>query len=152
MKEPKSEEIHIRMSPTEKKKIEERAALANKSVASYLIELSESKRIVDTSKLPPLITEIRRIGTNINQIAAVANSQKYVSKAALQQVTEKQKEIISLLQEILEEVYDTEEHSIRNLEEKSEKQTEAIQSLEEKIESMAKTIKTIERIGYYGSS
>ena len=120
-KENKSKDIHIRLSPTEKKRIEEKAALAKMSVATYLLELSENKRIVDTSKLPSLILEIKRIGVNINQIAAVANTQKYVSKDTLLHVIDKQNEIVGLLRKILSEVYDTEEHSIQSLENKIDK-------------------------------
>ena len=121
MKENKSAEIHIRLSPSDKKIIQEKANLANKSVASYLTELSKNKRIVDTSKLPSLILEIKRIGVNINQIAAVANSQKYVNKPLLLNVIEYEKEIAGLLRQILEEVYNTEEHTLQGLEVKIDK-------------------------------
>ena len=121
MKENKSAEIHIRLSPSDKKIIQEKANLANKSVASYLMELSKNKRIVDTSKLPSLILEIKRIGVNINQIAAVANSQKYINKPLLLNVIEYEKEIAGLLRKILEEIYNTEEHTLQGLELKIDK-------------------------------
>ena len=121
MKENKSAEIHIRLSPSDKKIIQEKANLANKSVASYLTELSKNKRIVDTSKLPSLILEIKRIGVNINQIAAVANSQKYINKPLLLNVIEYEKEIAGLLRKILEEIYNTEEHTLQGLELKIDK-------------------------------
>jgi hypothetical protein len=126
-KENKTTNILIRVSPTEKKKIEEKAALAKMSVAAYLLELSETKRIVDTSKLPSLILEINRIGVNINQIAAVANTQKYVSKDTLLHVIDKQNEIVGLLRKILSEVYDEEEHSIQSLETKIDKLIKTVQ-------------------------
>ena len=119
--ENKTKELHIRLSPTEKKEIEEKARLAHKSVANYLISLSKNKRVVDTSKLPPLILEIRRIGVNINQIAAVANSQKYVNKEMLERIDDNQKEIMTILQQILAEVYNTEEHTFKSLERKIDK-------------------------------
>lgn len=130
MKEDKTERIFIRVSPTEKKEIEENARLSNKSVANYLITLSENKKIVDTSKLPPLILEIRRIGVNINQIAAVANSQKYVNKEMLARINNNQKEVMSILQQILAEVYNTEEHTFKSLEKKVDRLTEKIERLE----------------------
>ncbi|MDD6489221.1 MAG: plasmid mobilization relaxosome protein MobC [Clostridia bacterium] len=125
----KTERIFIRVSPTEKKEIEKKASLVNKSVANYLITLSENKRVVDTSKLPPLILEIRRIGVNINQIAAVANSQKYINKELLSKVNENLKEVIGLLQQILEEVYNTEEHTFQSLETKIDKLTKAVEGI-----------------------
>ena len=130
MPKDKTERIFIRVSPTEKKEIEEKARLAHKSVANYLISLSKNKRVVDTSKLPPLILEIRRIGVNINQIAAVANSQKYVNKEMLVRIDDNQKEVMTLLQQILAEVYNTEEHTFKSLERKIDRLTEKIERLE----------------------
>lgn len=129
-KESKSQSILIRVSPTEKKKIEDKAKQSNKTVAGYLLALTESRRIIDTTKLAALIIEIRRIGVNINQIAAVANSQKYISKEMLAKVKQHEKEILELLQQILNEVYDTEEHTIESLEQKIDRLSEKIERLE----------------------
>lgn len=132
MENSKTERIFFRVSPTEKKEIEEKAHLANKSVANYLITLSRNKKIIDTSKLPQLILEIRRIGVNINQIAAVANLQKYVNKELLVRIDDNQKEIMSLLQQILAEVYNADEHTFKSLERKIDKLAEKIERLENK--------------------
>lgn len=121
MSKNRTERIFIRVSPTEKKKIEEKAALVNKSVANYLIDLSETSKVIDTKIIPTLILDIRRVGTNINQIAAVANSQKYINKPLLLKVIEHEKEIAGLLRQILEEVYNTEEHTLQGLEVKIDK-------------------------------
>ena len=121
MSKNRTERIFIRVSPTEKKKIEEKAALVNKSVANYLIDLSETSKVIDTKIIPTLILDIRRVGTNINQIAAVANSQKYINKPLLLNVIEYEKEIAGLLRQILEEVYNTEEHTLQGLEVKIDK-------------------------------
>lgn len=129
MSKDKTERIFIRVSPTEKKEIEEKASLVNKSVANYLITLSDNKRVVDTSKLPPLILEIKRIGVNVNQIAAVANSQKFINKELLLRVDKDLKEVIKLLQQILEEVYNTEEHTLQSLETKIDKLTKAVERI-----------------------
>ena len=135
MSKNRTERIFIRVSPTEKKKIEEKAALVNKSVANYLIVLSENSKVIDTKIIPTLILDIRRVGTNINQIAAVANSQKYINKPLLLKVIEHEKEIAGLLRQILEEVYNTEEHTL--------------QGLEVKIDKLKNTV---ERMNYNGSS
>ena len=121
MSKNRTERIFIRVSPTEKKKIEEKAALVNKSVANYLIDLSETSKVIDTKIIPTLILDIRRVGTNINQIAAVANSQKYINKPLLLKVIEHEKEIAGLLRKILEEIYNTEEHTLQRLELKIDK-------------------------------
>ena len=130
MEEKKSEELHFRLTPTEKKKIEEKSEQAHKTVAAYLLALSESKRIIDTTIIASLIVEIRKIGVNINQIAAVANTQKFVNREMLSKVQQGKKEIIDLLQKILDEVYDTEEHTIESLEEKIDRLSEIIERLE----------------------
>ena len=130
MEEKKNEELHFRLTPTEKKKIEERAEQANKTVAAYLLSLSESRRIIDTTKLASLIIEIRKIGVNINQIAAVANMQKFINREMLSKVNQHEKEILYLLQKILDEVYDTEEHTLESLEEKIDRLSEKIERLE----------------------
>ena len=129
MEERKSEEIHLRMTPTEKKEIEEKAKLVGKSVANYLLSLSQIQRIVVAKKLPTLIYEINKIGVNVNQITAVANSQKYVSKEMLIKVREELQKVVDLLQQILEEVYNTDEHTFQSLENKIDKLTAAVEGL-----------------------
>ena len=130
MEEKKSEELHFRLTPTEKKKIEEKAEQVHKTVAGYLLDLTESKRVIDTTIIAALIIEIRKIGVNINQIAAVANSQKFVNREMLSKVQQGKKEIIDFLQKILDEVYDTEEHTLESLEEKIDRLSEKIERLE----------------------
>ena len=142
-REYKSQNILIRVSPTEKKKIEEKAKQVNQTVAGYLLSLSESRRIIDTTKMASLIVEIRKIGVNINQIAAVANTQKYVSKEMISKITQHQNEILDLLQKILEEVYDTEEHSFKKME-------HTLESLEKKIDKQTGKIERLEK--KYGGS
>ena len=115
-----------------KEKIEDKAEQANKSVAAYLLALSETIRIIDTTKLASLIIEIRKIGVNINQIATVANTQKFINSELLAKVNQHEKEILDLLQKILDEVYDTEDHTLESLEEKIDRLSEKIEKLEKK--------------------
>ena len=129
--EKRSEELHFRITPTEKKEIEEKAKLVGKSVANYLISLSQNQRIVVAKKLPKLIYEINKIGVNVNQIAAVANSQGYVNKEMLIKVGDDLQKVVDLLQQILEEVYNTDEHTFQSLEAKIDKLTIAVERLKE---------------------
>ena len=140
MSKDKTDRIFIRVSPTEKKKIEEKAKQVNRTVAGYLLSLSESRRIIDTTKMASLIVEIRKIGVNINQIAAVANTQKYVNKEMQTKIIKHQEEIIDLLHKILEEVYDTEEHYFKKME-------HTLESLEKKIDKQTEIIKRLEKNG-----
>ena len=130
-KENKSQSILIRVSPTEKEEIEKKAKLVGKSVANYLISLSQNQRIVVAKKLPKLIFEINKIGVNVNQIAAVANSQGYVNKEMLIKVGDDLQKVVDLLQQILEEVYNTDEHTFQSLEAKIDKLTIAVERLKE---------------------
>lgn len=134
-KENRTHSIFIRVSPTEKKEIEEKAKLANQSVSNYLITLSQNQRIVVAKKLPKLITEINRIGVNVNQITAVANSTKYVSKEMLMKVREELTKVIGLLQQILDEVYNIDDHSFQSLERKIDRQTAIIERVIERLDT-----------------
>ena len=138
MSKDKTDRIFIRVSPTEKKKIEEKAKQVNQTVSGYLLSLSESRRIIDATKMASLIVEIRKIGVNINQIASVANTQKYVNKEMQTKIIKHQEEIIDLLHKILEEVYDTEEHSFKKME-------HTLESLEKKIDKQTEIIKSLEK-------
>ena len=126
----KTARIELRLLPTEKEELLKKAAASHKTVSQYVISLSESKRIIDTTIIASLIIEIRKIGVNINQIAAVANTQKLVNREMLSKVQQGKKEIIDLLQKILDEVYDTEEHTLESLEEKIDRLSEKIERLE----------------------
>ena len=130
MSTEKTERLQLRLSPTEKEKLFQKAKETRMSISDYVISLSESKRIIDTTIIASLIIEIRKIGVNINQIAAVANTQKFVNRELLLKVQQGKKEIIDLLQKILDEVYDTEEHTLESLEEKIDRLSEKIERLE----------------------
>ena len=130
MSTDKTARIELRISPAEKEELLSKAAESHKTVSQYVLSLSENRRVVDTKKLPPLITEIRRIGVNVNQIAAVANTQKYVSKEMLMKTKDELKKVVGLMQQILDEVYNTDEHTFQSLENKIDKLTAAIERLE----------------------
>ena len=79
----KSERIFIRVSPEEKKKLEAQAEQANMTVSQYILKSTENRKIVVIENIPKLFVEITRIGVNINQIAHVANAQKYVKMSEI---------------------------------------------------------------------
>ena len=79
--------------------------------------------------MPQLITEINKIGVNINQITAVANTTKYISKEMLMKVREELTKVIGLLQQILNEVYNTDDHSFQSLENKIDRLTAVVEEL-----------------------
>ena len=77
-------------------------------------------------KIPQLLYEFAKIGTNINQVAKIANTQKFVNNELLATVDEKMDELKTLLQKILAELYNDDEHNIRSLEKRIDKLTERI--------------------------
>ena len=110
--------INFRISLEEKKKLQAKAKQAHMSISSYIIALSENKKITVAENIPELLLEITRIGTNINQIAHIGNSQKYVNKQQLDEVLNLLEDIESIMQRILSEVFNEDEHTFRSLERK----------------------------------
>lgn len=116
--EKKSCRVYLRVTPSELNELQKKAKQAHMSVSSYIVYLSENKKITVAENLPELLLEITRIGTNINQIAHVGNSQKYVNKQQLDEVLNLLKDIESIMQRILSEVFNEDEHTFRSLERK----------------------------------
>lgn len=66
--------ITIRVSEKEKEKLIKKSINAELSLSEYLIEQGLNKDIVKIEGLNEFITELRRIGNNINQLTYLANS------------------------------------------------------------------------------
>ena len=80
-KEPRSEILRFRVTPEERIKIERKALSSYRTVSTYLRDCSLGKRIVVTPGIDALISELRRVGNNLNQIARVVNS-GYISDSS----------------------------------------------------------------------
>lgn len=65
--------ITIRVSEKEKEKLIKKSIKAELSLSEYLIEQGLDKDIVKIEGLNEFITELRRIGNNINQLTHLAN-------------------------------------------------------------------------------
>ena len=126
--------INFRISLEEKKKLQAKAKQAHMSISSYIIALSENKKITVAENIPELLLEITRIGTNINQIAHIGNSQKYVNKQQLDEVLNLLEDIESIMQKILSEIFNEDEHTFRSLERKIENLRKEVKILSSKIE------------------
>lgn len=68
--------ITIRVSEKEKKKLIEKSEVAKLSLSKYLIKQGLDKEIVIVDGLNEVVSEIRRIGNNLNQLTYLANSGK----------------------------------------------------------------------------
>ena len=66
--------ITIRVNERDKKKLIEKSKIAKLSLSEYLIEQGLDKGIVIVDGLNEVISELRRIGNNINQLTYLANS------------------------------------------------------------------------------
>ena len=64
--------ITIRVSEKEKKKLIEKSEVAKLSLSEYLIK--QGLEIVIVDGLNEVVSELRRIGNNINQLTYLANS------------------------------------------------------------------------------
>ena len=118
MRVKKTERFQLRLTPAEKEKLTEKAAAARMSVSDYVAELIDKKKVINEKTIFSLIYEIRKIGVNINQIAYIGNFQRYVPDELLKQVHQDMNEVNALVQKILSEIYDPNEHTISSLEEK----------------------------------
>ena len=128
--------VNFRMTPEEKKKLLAKAEEAHMSLSGYIISLSQSKRVVLKDEIGKLTVEISRIGNNINQIARVGNSQKYVYKAQLKYISDQLTQVEELLKKILCAMFSDEEHTIINLEKKIDRLAEITDSLTERIDNI----------------
>ena len=73
-KETRSEILRFRVTPEEREKIELKALSSYRTVSTYLRDCALGKRIVVMPDVNNLITELRRLGNNLNQIARAVNS------------------------------------------------------------------------------
>ncbi|MBQ5562822.1 MAG: plasmid mobilization relaxosome protein MobC [Clostridia bacterium] len=128
--------VNFRMTPEEKKKLLAKAEEAHMSLSGYIISLSQSKRVVLKDEIGKLTVEISRIGNNINQIARVGNSQKYVYKAQLKYISDQLTQVEELLKKILCAMFSDEEHTLISLEKKIDRLAEITDSLTERIDNI----------------
>ena len=121
--------IDLRMTPEEKENMKRKAAEAHMTVSKYILHLSQTKTIILKDDIAELTVEISRIGNNINQIAHVGNTQKFVYKAQLNDVMKHLQEIEELQRKILIAMFSDEEHTLITLEKKIEKLTKSVDSI-----------------------
>ncbi len=100
----KTEQVALRLTPAEKEKLSTQAAEARMSMSQYLLALSEQKKIVIADGLPELCRQLIKIGTNVNQIALVANTHKTVSEKQIETVNQNLVNIQHLLGELIDTI------------------------------------------------
>ena len=80
--------VQLRMTHAEKEKLQEQATAARMKMSEYILALSEQKKIIVADELPEVCRQLIGIGTNVNQIARVANQTKSVSEKQLDLVND----------------------------------------------------------------
>ncbi|MEE1282863.1 MAG: plasmid mobilization relaxosome protein MobC [Acutalibacteraceae bacterium] len=107
----KSEFIKIRVTPEEKEKIANNAQMVNMSVSQYLLTLVSRKRMIVFTEVTQLVADIHGAAVNLNQIARVANSQKFVNKNNVDEIKRLSEELKKLLNEIIKLIIEQDEDS-----------------------------------------
>ena len=93
--------LTIRVTKAEKASVAANAKRARMNLTDYILALNEQVTICPPPDLAPMLVELKRIGTNINQVAAKVNSGvTYVP--GLEQVAENQDTIIRLMSQLTE--------------------------------------------------
>ena len=73
MQKKKSEIITARMTPADKKAIQQRARTAGMTVTDYLTTCALGREIVRVEGLDDLLSELKAQGRNLNQLTTLAN-------------------------------------------------------------------------------
>ena len=98
----RSETLTIRLTKAEKASLLAKAKRAKTNLTEYLLAVSRDTKILLPPDTSPIVLELKRIGNNLNQIAAKVNSGvTYV--AGLQGVIENQNKVYELLLKLMEE-------------------------------------------------
>ena len=71
--------------------------------------LSEQKKIVVIDDVPELVRQIVKIGTNVNQVALVANTHKSVSLQQIESLNDNLIEIQRLLGKLIDTIKNTDD-------------------------------------------
>ena len=70
----RNQTLTVRLTQAEKERIQTQAKKARRSVTDYLVALSWETPICLGPDTRPLLVELKRIGNNVNQIAAKVNA------------------------------------------------------------------------------
>ena len=70
----RNQTLTVRLTEQEKERIQTQAKKARRSVTDYLVALSWETPICLGEDVRPLLVELKRIGNNVNQIAAKVNA------------------------------------------------------------------------------
>ena len=102
-KQPKTEIISTRVTPEQRKIIEEKVYSSYRTPSMYLRDCALDKKIIVISGVDVVANELRKIGNNLNQIAREVNS-GYLYEVNLTETREELKQIWQSLNSLTQEV------------------------------------------------
>ena len=73
MQKKKTETITARLTPADKKAIQQRAKAAGMTMTDYLTTCALGKKIVRVEGLDTVLSELKAQGSNLNQLTTLAN-------------------------------------------------------------------------------
>ena len=106
----KNERISLRFTQSEKENLMAKSQQARMNMSQYILALSEQKKIIVAEELPELCRQIIKIGTNVNQIVMVANSNKSVSDRQIDIVNQNLIKIQNLLGDLIDVIQNSKDN------------------------------------------
>ncbi len=97
----KDQRYNLRMTQKEKEQIRKKADAVNRPMSEYIIDTALNHKIVVINDLGELITELKALGRNFNQLTTLANMGR-IQVVKLDEFEETLSEIHSRLREITE--------------------------------------------------
>lgn len=143
LKERKTENLHLRLTPTDKQNIYYHAKLMNISVNEYIALCIRRKRIVICENFPDLIFQLSKIGNNINQIAALANKNEYISNSNLTEVKNLMNQCYEAMNDFISFISEPENDYLKN---DTSKVSELLGELSNSVKSINSRLIKIERM------
>ncbi len=105
--------IYLRCTPRQKEALVRKAEKSRLSISRYVLALSENKKIYVVDGVPELCKQVIKIGTNVNQIAMVANSYKTVSAKQIEIVHSDLTKIQKLLTDLVNTIVNSKDEEIK---------------------------------------
>ena len=96
----KTKRLNFRISDEEDTIIREKAKAAKMSITDYVITAATHKEIVDFNGLSEVITQLKRLGNNLNQLL-ILSRQGRITTVNLSETQEKLKRIYGLLSAVV---------------------------------------------------
>lgn len=139
----KTELIKIRVTPDEKQKIRDNAQIAKMTVSKYMITLVYRKRMIVITEASQLLADVHGVCINLNQIAKVANSQKFVNKSNVEEILKLSAALKKSLDEIIGLIF---EHDKDNYLTQPTMTNMRLDNIELSLSELSETLKAMQEI------